>query len=79
MPWEDVSPMEQKQQFVSLYGSGRFTKTELCLEFGISRKTGDKWLNRYAQEGLKGLEERSRAPKSVANRTTEEVRAPDLC
>lgn len=42
MPWEDVSPMEQKQQFVSLYGSGRFTKTELCLEYGISRKTGDK-------------------------------------
>jgi len=73
MPWENVSPMEQKLEFVSLYGSGRFTKTELCREFGISRKTGDKWLNRYAQEGLKGLEERSRAPKSVANRTTEEV------
>jgi putative transposase len=65
--------MEQKLEFVSLYGSGRFTKMELCLEFGISRKTGDKWLNRYAQEGLKGLDERSRAPKSVANRTTEKV------
>ncbi len=73
MPWEDVSPMEQKLKFVSAFASGHFTKTELCREYGISRKTGDKWINRYAEQGAKGLEERSRAPKSVANRTAEEV------
>jgi transposase-like protein len=44
MPWENVSSMEQKQQFVSLAGSGDFTVTELCGQFGISRKTGHKWL-----------------------------------
>jgi transposase-like protein len=65
--------MEQKQRFVSLAGSGRFTVTELCLGFGISRKTGHKWLKRYGQDGQKGLEERSRAPKNLANRTAEDV------
>jgi transposase InsO family protein len=65
--------MKQKQQFVSAFASGHFSKTELCLEYGISRKTGDKWLKRYAEQGAKGLEERSRAPKNVANRTSTEV------
>jgi transposase InsO family protein len=65
--------MEQKQRFVSLAGSGHFTMTELCKEFGITRKTGHKWVARYAESGLKGLEERSRAPKSVTCRTSTEV------
>lgn len=71
MPWEDVSPMEQKQRFVSLAQSGRFTVSELCEDFGISRKTGHKWLARYRQAGSAGLEERSRAPKCVSGRTAE--------
>jgi transposase len=47
--------------------------SELSEEFGITRKTGHKWLLRYAGGGMKGLEERSRAPKKVSNRTSEEV------
>jgi transposase-like protein len=65
MPWKNVLPMEQKQQFVSLAGTNRFTVTDLCLEFGISRKTGHKWLSRHAVGGMKALEEHSRAPKNV--------------
>ena len=65
--------MEQKQQFVSQAGSGHFTVTELCGQFGISRKTGHKWLARHAEGGMKALEARSRAPKSVTCRTTHEV------
>ncbi len=38
--------MEQKQQFVSLAVNGRYTVTELCEKFGVSRKTGHKWLRR---------------------------------
>ena len=63
--------MEQKQRFINLAQSGRFTVSELCEEFGITRKTGHKWLLRYAVGGMKGLEERSRAPKKVSNRTSE--------
>jgi len=61
--------MEQKQRFINLAQSGRFTVSELSEEFGITRKTGHKWLLRYAGGGMKGLEERSRAPKKVSNRT----------
>ncbi|HEY5745323.1 MAG TPA: helix-turn-helix domain-containing protein [Chryseolinea sp.] len=65
--------MEQKQRFVSLAQSGHFTVSELCEQFGISRKTGHKWLGRYEESGLEGLEERSRAPRSVARRTAQDV------
>jgi len=65
--------MEQKQRFINLAQSGRFTVSELCEEFGITRKPVHKWLLRYAGGGMKGLEERSRAPKKVSNRTSEEI------
>ena len=57
--------MEQKQRFIHLAQSGHFTVSELCAEFGITRKTGHKWLERYAAGGLEGLAERSRAPHQV--------------
>ena len=36
-------------QFVSLAGSGHFTMTELCRDFGVSRKTGHKWVASHAE------------------------------
>jgi putative transposase len=54
-------------------GSGHFTMTELCRDFGISRKTGHKWVTRHAAGGIKALEERSRAPISVSCRTSDEI------
>jgi transposase InsO family protein len=65
--------MEQKQQFVSLAGSGHFTMTELCRDFGVSRKTGHKWVARHAVGGMNGLVEHSRAPKTVTCRTSDEI------
>jgi len=67
MPWKNELPMEQKQRFITL------AQSELCEEFGIARKTGHKWFERYAKYGMSGLEERIRAPKSVRSRTSEEV------
>jgi hypothetical protein len=46
MAWNQVSLMEQQHRFVSLAATGRFTFTELCADFGVSRKTDDKWLHR---------------------------------
>ena len=65
--------MEQKQQFVSLALSGHYTVTELCAEYGVSRKTGHKWVTRYRDGGSKNLEDRSRAPKRVTSRTPEAI------
>lgn len=60
-------------RFVSLAQSGRHEVKELCEEFGISRKTGYKWLERFGEGGLEGLTDRSRAPKSIPHRTEREV------
>jgi transposase len=55
--------------------SDRFTVTELCEQYGISRKTGYKHLERYAANGLKGLAERSHRPHHFAQLTDEVVEA----
>ena len=65
--------MEQKQRFVSLAQSGHFTVTELCVEYGVTRKTGHKWLERDASAGMSGLEERSRGPRSVSSQTAADL------
>jgi response regulator of citrate/malate metabolism len=49
MPWQNVTPMEEIIRFVTLAQTARFTVTELCEQFGISRKTGYKHLERYAE------------------------------
>ena len=73
MPWKTSSPMEKKHQFVLLAESGEFTITELCERFGISRKSGHKWLKRFRREGPSGLEDRSRAPKTNPGKTPDKI------
>ena len=59
MPWRSSCATDQIKQFVTLYERGEHTISELAADFGISRKTAHKWLRRYADEGLEGLEARS--------------------
>ena len=75
MPWTNVTPMEEIIRFVMLAQTDRFTVTDLCEQFGISRKTGYKHLERYAASGVKGLEERSHRPHAFPQRTDEVVEA----
>lgn len=56
--------MLERTRFVLTHQEGLFSMTELCERFSISRKTGYLWLARFSEEGLPGLEERSRAPRS---------------
>jgi putative transposase len=65
MPWQEVCPMDEKMRFIVAVSGDEESMTVLCEEFGISRKTGYKWLERYRAEGPVGLEERSRAPHVV--------------
>lgn len=67
--------METITRFVMQAQSDRFTITELCEQFGISRKTGYKHLERYAESGLKGLAERSHRPRHFPQITDEAVEA----
>lgn len=50
-----------------------FIVTELCDHYGISRKTGYKWIERYEREGPAGLGERSRRPHGCPTQMPEEV------
>jgi transposase InsO family protein len=67
--------MEEIIRFVMLARSARFTVTELCEQFGISRKTGYKHLDRYAADGLQGLALRSHRPLQFPQRTDAAVEA----
>lgn len=54
--------MEERLRFVVAAGSGEVPVSAVCASFGISRETGHKWLRRYAEGGVAGLSDRSRAP-----------------
>lgn len=73
MPWKRTDEMTEKERFAVLAQTGRFTVSELCKDFGISRKTGHKYLQRYHADGRSGLKERSRRPKNCPHATVESV------
>lgn len=62
MPWSELKPMDQKLLFIADYLRQTASFVELCQTYGISCKTGYKWVHRYEQLGLDGLNERSRRP-----------------
>ena len=70
MPWESKTVEELRKEFV-LAAKNNVNFSALCREFGITRKTGYKWVKRYA-EGL-SLSDKSRKPFNFANRTPEET------
>jgi len=70
MPWKEESVMSQRTRFVVLAKQGTKTITQLCQEFGISRKSGYKWIQRARDEGIvNGVKEKSRRPKNIARKT----------
>ena len=72
MPWKECSVVEERLRFVArlLDGEGM---TDLCREFGISRKTGYKIFDRYKEHGLEALIDRSRRPVRYANQLPNQV------
>ena len=66
MPWKASSVMEERLRFVGRLLDGE-SMTDVCREFGISRKTGYKIFDRYKEHGLEALTDRSRRPVRYAN------------
>jgi len=66
MPWKESVIMDERIKFVARLLQGE-KMAELCREFGISRKTGYKFWDRYKDVGLHGLTDRSRRPVRYAN------------
>ncbi len=74
MPWKDTTIMEQKIEFICEWRTGKYTITELCKSFGISRPTAYKIIVRFEKEGYEGLREMSRKPRGLhPNATNEKV------
>ena len=69
MPWIETDAMQQRVLFLKAWLSQRYTKTELCQQFNISRPTADKWIKRHEQLGFEGLTELSRKPHHSPNAT----------
>ena len=72
MPWKECSVTQERLRFVArlLDGEGM---SEVCRDFGISRKTGYKIFNRYRDQGLEALTDRSRRPVCYANQLPDQV------
>ena len=71
MPWETRTVMEEREAFVLAAERGEKSISALCREFGISRKTGYKWLNR-AKEGQQ-LCDQSRCPHRQPSKTARDT------
>jgi putative transposase len=65
--------MDERGRFIEDHTSGLWAMTELCARYGVSPKTGYKWLARYTEHGRSGLTDRSHAPHHCPHRIAPEV------
>ena len=73
MGWKESCVMDQRIGFIHDHLSGEWTMSELCDRYGISRKSGYKWVGRYRSLGASGLEDLPRAPLHHGRATPEAV------
>lgn len=66
MAWDERTVEQMREEFVRRVLAQERSKAALCREYGISRPTGDKWIERF--QGGESMPDRSRAPKSVPGR-----------
>jgi transposase InsO family protein len=75
MPWKEVTTLSSRKEFILLAQQAGANISRLCRQYGISRKTGYKWLKRYREAGESGLEDRSRRPHHSPGRSSVETEA----
>src|ERR1700723_2912223 len=73
MPWKESRIVDQRLQFLSSYQKEEMSVSDLCREFGISRPTGYRWINRYEEVGPEGLLDLSSRPHSCSHATPEKI------
>jgi transposase InsO family protein len=72
MPWKECSVMDERIRFVARLLDGE-SMTDVCREFGISRKTGYKIFARYKEQGSEALNDRCRRPVRYANQLPPQI------
>lgn len=64
----ETNAVDQRRRFIAALTSGHWSMSEVCARFGVSRKTGYKWVARATAEGVAGLADRSHAPQHCPHR-----------
>ena len=73
MPWNETCVMNEKRLFIDGWLQKTVDFTYLCERYGISRKTGYKWVERFREAGYAGLTDRSRARLTQDHRTADAI------
>src|SRR5260221_12489675 len=73
MVWMETCVVEERMRFVMTVVRREEAFAAVCRRFGVSRKTGYKWRERYREAGVEGLLDRPRAPLHHADAMTEEI------
>lgn len=73
MPWKEKTIMQERLEFIYLATKDGANRRRLCRRFGISPKTGYKWLNRFYQDGPEALKDRSKRPRNSPNKTSKSM------
>lgn len=69
MPWKETTTMEQKIEFICEWRTGKYTITELCRSFKISRPTAYRIIDRFEKQGYDGLLEQPITARNHPNET----------
>jgi transposase InsO family protein len=78
MPWNEVSTVSLRLEFVTLAAAEGANVRELCRRYGVSPETGYKWIARHREGGAAALANRPRRPVRSPDRTAEPVEAAVL-
>ena len=73
MVWMETCAVDERMRFVLAVEEREEAFAAVCRQFGVSRKTGYKWLERYRGGGVESLVDRSRAPLHHRRAITEEI------
>jgi putative transposase len=73
MSWKEVKVLDQRQEFILKFLKKEYSFANLCDQYGISRKTGYKWVKRFVDDGPNALLNQSKAPHKQFRVTSEET------
>ena len=73
MGWMETCAVDERMRFVMAVEKRDESFAAVCRRFGVSRKTGYKWLGRYDEAGVEGLVDRSRAPRNHPQAISETI------
>jgi len=73
MGWTETCAVDERMRFVMAVERREEPFAAVCRRFGVSRRIGYKWIERYREAGIEGLVDRSRAPRHHPNQLTNEI------